>query len=577
MTDRIVSVGDDLTIPSGVVVPAARVTDLLDVAASASQGAKADAALPAASLDTSVDALLDNPGSATSVALSSTYAARKKAISGGQFLAPVRVPVLSVVESWPNPAAPYLRLMWTESAGATIYAYGRDRSIWKSADTGRTYTRTGSSTVGATSIQFGTVFWKSTAGSLLAFRYDYDQLYRSTDDGATWTSVHTLPIKSLLGAQSICQDLTTGHLYYAAYLTAATPSPTSDLWRSTDDGASWSVFYSFPTTGPDAITHVHSIQWDHVAGRVIISAGDSTPASGLYRINAAGTGVEPMVLNRNLPAAQFDLPRTIGVIPFTDHIAWAADASANPWVCRMHRNQIGLASPVVEQVYRLNSAAWWTCRASDDGTRWVVCASGENPANRIDKVTHLYAVEDEGATVYEVGSLSPRKEDAVTLAPVGAPGSHGSVFFMQTHTDSEPGSWKFALGVGSGAAIPWPQRIQVPMTKTVNMPPVSLAAGAELVFAVDTVPFRAPTLHLFDIGASTSVRCILRINGVNVVNTGNRSERVARGAEWGAAFLTYAAAGGQSVDIVIKNQGGATVTDSKAFCTYGWGSGVGIV
>lgn len=75
MTDRIVSVGDDLTIPSGVVVPAARVTDLLDVAASASQGAKADAALPAASLDTSVDALVSDPGSATSAALSSTIGA----------------------------------------------------------------------------------------------------------------------------------------------------------------------------------------------------------------------------------------------------------------------------------------------------------------------------------------------------------------------------------------------------------------------------------------------------------------------------------------------------------------------
>lgn len=75
MTDRIVSVGDDLTIPSGVVVPAARVTDLLDVAASASQGAKADAALPAASLDASVDALLADSASATSAALSSTYGA----------------------------------------------------------------------------------------------------------------------------------------------------------------------------------------------------------------------------------------------------------------------------------------------------------------------------------------------------------------------------------------------------------------------------------------------------------------------------------------------------------------------
>lgn len=43
-------------------------------AASAAQGAKADAALPAASLDTSVDALVSDPGSAMSAALSSTYA-----------------------------------------------------------------------------------------------------------------------------------------------------------------------------------------------------------------------------------------------------------------------------------------------------------------------------------------------------------------------------------------------------------------------------------------------------------------------------------------------------------------------
>jgi hypothetical protein len=537
------------------------------------------------SIDDAVADKIDNPLSATRVALSATIAAevepkadKVKTTAGGQYLAPVRVPSLSVVESWPNPAAPFLRLMWTESNGATLYAYGRDRSISKSTDSGRTWTRTGSSKIGATSIQFGSIFWKTTAGSLLAFRFDYDQLYRSTDDGATWTSVHTLPFKQLLGAQSIAQDLVTGYVYYAEYptLTGLT-SATAKLWRSTDDGLTWTEFYAFPTSGAGAIDHIHTIQWDHVDQRIVISAGDSNAAAGLYRINAAGTGVEPMVLNSNLPAEDVGIPRTIGIIPTTDYIVWAADTGDKPWVCRMHRNQIGLASPVVEKVYRLNSSAWWTVRASDDGSRWVVCASGENPTYRIDQSTHLYAIEDEGATVYEIGTLRARKEDTVTLAPVGAPGNHGSVFFMQTHTDAEPGSWKFALGLGSGVAIPWPQRIQVPMTKTLNHGPVSIAAGAEVVFWEENVPFRATTLHLMDIGATASVRCIIRVNGVDILNTGQRSERVARDAEWSAAILTHAAAGGQTVQVILKNQGGATVTDARAFCTYGWGSGVGLV
>lgn len=509
---------------------------------------------------------------------SSTLVVRAKDVMGGQHLAPVRVPQLSVVESWPNPVAPFLRLMWTESNGATIYAYDRGRSIWKSTDSGRTYTRTGSSKVGVTSIQFGTVFWKTTAGSLLAFRFDFDQMYRSTDDGATWTSVHTLPFKQLLGPQSICQDLVTGYLYYAEYptLTGLT-SPTCKVWRSTDDGVTWTVFYTFNTSGAGAIDHIHSIQWDHVAQRVVISAGDSNPAAGLYRINAGGTGVEVIAVNSQFSAADLGIARTIGIMPMTNYLVWATDTGALPYVCRMHRSQIGLPNPVVEKVYRINSAAWWTVKASDDGSRWVFSATGENPANRIDTVSHLYAVEDEGATVYEIGTIRARKEDTVSIAPVGSPGNHGDVFFMQTHTDAEPGSWKFALGRGSGIAIPWPQRIQVPMTKTFNHGPVSIAAGAEVIFWTETAPARSSVLHLFDIGASASVRCILRINGVDILNTGDRSERVTRDADWGAAFLTHTASGGQTVQVILKNQGGSTVADAKAHITYGWGSGIGIV
>jgi hypothetical protein len=75
-----------------------------------------------------------------------------------------------------------------------------------------------------------------------------DNLLRSTDDGATWASVLTMPgpnIKRLLGPQSVAQDPVTNYLYLVEYTTVVA-STTADIWRSADNGATWAVWKSMP-------------------------------------------------------------------------------------------------------------------------------------------------------------------------------------------------------------------------------------------------------------------------------------------------------------------------------------------
>ena len=119
--------------------------------------------------------------------------------------------------------------------------------------------------------------------------------------------------------------------------------------------------------------------------------------------------------------------------------------------------------------------------------------------------------------------------------------------------------------------------------KSYNYGPLELSDGQEVVFAADLVPFSATDLHLFDIGAYgngvAGVKCILRIVGKgDLITGGNVSERVALSADLSAAIATYTAplfVGGDTLEIVMKNDSGVTVTMATATVTYGWGSGVG--
>ena len=360
----VIKVGDGVTAWSALPVASivgefgtAAVADVGDFATTA-QGAKADAAVP-----------------------------NHKSIAGGYMPKPLRVPTLGVVDSWPNSLSSLRTIVWTENKGAVLYATGADLTLYKSTDSGATwaargYLPTGSGNQGC--------FLKTGANTLLTVTpAKPPTILRSTDDGATWATAHTWRTSTLpLGSQSWAIDRVTGHLYYGEYASASTT--TVNLYRSTDDGATWAIFHSWPgrlTAGADRVFHIHAVQWDHIAQRIVVCIGDSTADTGLWRVDAAGTGVEKMVTNSMLPAKLIDAPRCIGIMPFPDYIVWASDSSANAALFRMNRDQIGLPAPTIERIYDLGSSSWFSCRASNDGTRWVF--STNNEFTTIDGLLHV--------------------------------------------------------------------------------------------------------------------------------------------------------------------------------------------
>lgn len=544
-----------------------------------------------ATLPAHVATQITTPGTDTATALNATIDTQvttgttQKIVHGGRVPKTVRAPVLTVEKSWPDRNVDY-RVLWQENNGLTLYAIGYDFAFRKSTDGGKTWTRKGVQGFGTTAVG---AFLKTPTGTLIMMRPGSTMItQRSTDDGANWATVAS-PTNSksghyAMGSQSWCVDPVTGYLYYGEYSTSDNQA-TISLWRSTDDGATWAEFHAFPATASasvDKIRHIHSVQWDHVMQRVIIMTGDSSPASGMYRVNAAGTGVEPLLLNRDVPGIP-DAARAIGIIPFPDYLCWTGDSTGNPYLMRMARTEIGKVNPVVERLYRLNSTGWFTCKASSDGARWVFSASQESPS-RLDTSAHLYAVEDQGNTIYEVGALPVGPNGLAAISPLGLPEMHGDVFFMQAHNAGRDAVWKMQLAQGA-ARMDWPQeRPAAYFTQTINSGPVSVPAmatdGDGIVFGHAKVAATATKLHIYDAGVAAhagdaaSIRLQIRVKGnaTPIYTSFQNSERAAAREEASVGPIATLDVAAQAVlEFRILSAGAGLAYDGTAFVAYGFG------
>lgn len=533
--------------------------------------------------DPQIASMVADGGTSTRAALDAATieATTQKTIWGGTVPKPIRAPVLTIDQTYPNARAPY-RPCWVD--GATIYAYGMDATLRKSTDNGRTWVKRGYNPW-----TFGThsSFLKLASGTLLNLANTNPVfIQRSTDDGATWTRVHdwrtgTIP----LGAQSWCVNPLNGHVFYGEYNT--TSQAEIRLWRSVDDGLTWTTVGTWPgASAPvgteNRISHVHSVQWDPHMGRVVISLGDSTPATGLWRTTAGGTGVEPVVTNSMLPAEQFDTPRSIGIMPFPEYLVWASDASPNCYLNRMRRSEIGKSNPVVERVYRLNSTAWFTCKASNDGSRWVFSASQEG-THRIDNLVHLYAVEDEGSTVWEVGALPANTSVAASsLQPVGTP-DQGDNFWLAGRLLNTGAFYKMRLGYGTTPlpSVPEVPDVQVPQTisagQVLAVPPAST-----IVMGTPTAGGFARRFYILEASAGVvdaggtvgNLRLIVRkrATGEIIYSTTNLSDRYSLREDFGASLANYLSTGGEVLEIAVQNlHAGQTITCAPSL-TFGWGA-----
>ncbi len=102
-------------------------------------------------------------------------------------------------------------------------------------------------------------------------------VFRSSDGGATWTDVFSFPDGyQALTVRPLIDDGT--YAYLASYNTLDAGDHTNWVWRSADDGRTWSVVRT--TTNH---RHIHFVQVDPSTGYVYVGYGDSAEQAAIER------------------------------------------------------------------------------------------------------------------------------------------------------------------------------------------------------------------------------------------------------------------------------------------------------
>lgn len=352
------------------------------------------------------------------------------------------------------------------------------------------------------------------------------------------------------------------------------------LWRSTDHGATWEIFHTWPRpiTGLEgSITHIHGVQYDPFGQDIYIMTGDGTASTGLWRVE--GDTCIPALTNGMLPSGWHDAPRAIALMFFPDYVAWGSDSTSNPYIFRIPRTALGVDPSKLERGPRMSSTSWGTARASEDGSRWVMFSSDEAfPSHAADRMAHIYAVEDQGATVYEVGAISSQSTGGVTTLQPLSPAHHFSDHFwvgMRTGS-SRHGAWKARLGYG-GQTIPWPTRSFVPLMQSQSSGRVEVPPATSKTFGVTRAPVYATRLAVYEStileltsGNSGNVTVEVVADGVVVYTSGRISNRHQSRAEHGGPLATIKLAGHQTVEFRVSNTHPGTPMTTVAAVTFAW-------
>lgn len=144
-----------------------------------------------------------------------------------------------------EPDVPVSLLTVTPSGAVLVFVdeAGGTRNLMRSADNGATWA-TVLTTVGGITLKAplqGSGFCRTYAGTLLFAEYhsgsDEQRVWRSTDDGLTWTAVQTQPVVtgSFRHYHAVTQDPYTRTIY----LTSGDQNGECRWWTSDDDGATW--------------------------------------------------------------------------------------------------------------------------------------------------------------------------------------------------------------------------------------------------------------------------------------------------------------------------------------------------
>lgn len=520
----------------------------------------------------------------------------------GQNIKNLQRPVLLVDSEFPNARTDH-QILWVDEVNGRAYALGTDKGLrlqtWNpasaSVDIGSFPTGPRSFATATQTWAFHGLFFRTSAGSLIMEQQDagVTTLQRSTSasDGIAWSTVYTAPGDVIpLGPSALAQDEVTGYLYFVEY-SSGTSLTEIRIMRSTDDGVTWTAWKTMPkhVSNPDTIRHFHGTRYDSISQRVYFCAGDQNDIAGMYRVNADGTDIEPVILNKQI-SAQFGLvapARSIDVMFFPDYIAWGCDGSGGQnHIYRMARSQIGAANPVIEQIRAIDNTSWWAQKVRNDGTVWICSSSSEigGGPNPDSGVSHLYLISDNGASVDDLSSFAMEGiYGAGSMSPLAGP-SGGDTFWLRAHAYQEfpyktNSAFQIRARIGYGA-IPYKKprnnrpAVYVPESRNIR---TDLTASQTLTFAHTRVPATA-NLIILNMGVKvlTGTANSVTLQVYNVTTSTVVHTLAGTTSNWRHDFNStqeyaykYPLAVSNQLEFRLVETGGAPVTVS-AFIEFGY-------
>lgn len=520
---------------------------------------------PESPVDGQTANLIEQPDTLTREALDDTYASKdletqvapQKMLLGLPVPQMHRAPSLAIVDIVPDSQ---IDAQVIRAEGDTLWAYGRDRSLYKSSGDNiwehLSYHPSG--------LQIRGGLTRCPDDSLLIFSTLFT-MRRSTNEGKTWTDV--MPRRAVgaqpLSTQSMAVNPETGHVFYGEYIMGESDGK-AVLWRSEDNGVTWQEHFSWSTVdgGTNRISHIHGVQYDPIGKDVYVMTGDGSPATGFWKVS--GDTCVAVLTNTDLAGVSdsegrgfHDAPRAIAAMFFPDYIAWGSDSTSSPYIFRIPRSAFGSDPTKIERGPRMSSTSWGTARASVDGSRWVLFSSDEAfPTHAADRLAHIYSVEDQGATVYEVGAIASQASSnfAATLQPAGPAEDFGEYFWFNLRTGGgQNGAWKARLGYG-GQTIPWPSQKPTPIVQSQSSGVIPVEGNSSVVFGSLSIPAFGRKLAIYDatltINEGEWGHVGIRVkdgDGKVIYSSANSSARYSKRAEHGGPIFIETLTSGETV------------------------------
>lgn len=343
-----------------------------------------------------------------------------------------------------------------------------------------------------------------------------NMVYRSVDDGTTWTTPLTFPLTTDSLAPMAEDEL--GNLYVGTYGSLGAGSNSCKFYKSTDGGGNWSDLTANLPSVP--ARHIHGCWWDRHRSLLFITHGDAGASSRIFVSSDRGASFSTWTASAQATAMAFT----------PEYIFYTADQSTDRGVYRS--SGANLAAVIASTPSRVfdwridgsqsssgggagtgNGFAWWGGVENgvvffpfgSEGTRAALLASADNGETWFEMETKatagnlfqervyvsqfhptrdgfIYGRESGSTRTYQIGLFAPGTEVKIDKAST----SRGSGVVSAR---GEPLAW----GVRSAGIQ---QRLVSPYAASLVLGPyVSLRSDG---FQCGAVGSRAAIYHNFD-------------------------------------------------------------------------------